>query len=298
MMFHSSTQRKFWIFRSEDEISDIRNQVNSAYTERFKEGFPSKREVDFLSVQEERALVDYYQAVLSDVCGKFQPPIPKAVAATASQYMKRFYLKVSVMDHPPKEMFLVCLYMACKVEEYNISVDNFLQILPEERREKAQDFIIGHELLLMQWLSFHLTVHNAFRPLEGFLIDLKTKSSPLENPESWRPRTDQFLQSALRKDVCLLFPPSQIALAALYTASKDHTRRYITESLGENAALVFSQIQKISEIVLSGDTLVCGKEQVKQIEQKLKACRNPENNPDSKQFRRKKLDDEQEMEEG
>lgn len=292
-MFHTSTQRKYWVFKSEKELADIRDELNASYRQRFKDTYPAKKDASFLSVDEEKALADYYQGVLIDVCGKFQPPIPQVVAATAVAYLKRFYLKVSVMDHPPKEMFLVCLYMACKVEEYNISVDTFLQILPVERREKAKDFIIGHELLLMQYLDFHLTVHNAYRPLEGFLIDLKTTETAAGKPEAWRPRMDEFLRVALAKDVCLLFPPSQIALAALYNASQTDTSRYISDSFGGKADAITAQCQTIIDSVLSSESYAFSKEQVKQIEVKLKGCRNPENNPDSKMFKRKKLDREQ-----
>lgn len=40
-------------------------------------------------------------------------------------------------------------------------------------REKAADIILNNELLLMEQLNFHLTIHNPFRPVEGLLIDIK-----------------------------------------------------------------------------------------------------------------------------
>ena len=40
-------------------------------------------------------------------------------------------------------------------------------------REHIADVIVSQELLLMEHLHFHLTVHNPFRPLEGLIIDLK-----------------------------------------------------------------------------------------------------------------------------
>lgn len=42
-------------------------------------------------------------------------------------------------------------------------------------REKASDIILNNELLLMEQLKFHLTVHNPYRPVEGLLIDIKVK---------------------------------------------------------------------------------------------------------------------------
>ena len=296
-MYHTSTQRKHWTFTSEHELMNVRQEVNTIYCERFRENFPAKKDVEFLTVDEGTKLIEYYQIVLIEVCDKFQPPVSSAVTATAVAYLKRFYLKTSVMDHPPKEMFLVCLYMACKVEEHNLSVDRFVEILPADRREKTKDFIIAHELLLMQRLDFHLTVHNPYRPMEGFIIDFKTRCSKLDDPEKWRPSAEEFLRKALMTDVSLLFPPSQIALAALFTASRGSIASYIGANLGEQQKHVLSQIENIVTLVTGQAKSAASKEQVKSLEQKLKACRNPENNPDNKLFKRKKADREKAMDE-
>ena len=297
-MFHTSTQRKHWTFTSKSELIGIRQEVNNVYCERFRENLPAKKDVSFLTVDEERSLIEYYQIVLIEVCDKFKPPVPSsAVTATAVAYLKRFYLKTSVMDHPPKEMFLVCLYMACKVEEHNISVDRFVEILPADRREKTKDFILAHELLLMQRLNFHLTVHNPYRPMEGFIIDIKTRGLMLGDPEKWRPLAEEFLRKALLTDVSLLYSPSQIALAALFSASKGALGSYIKESLGEHHQHILSQIENIVTMVTGQVKSTVSKEQVKSLEQKLKGCRNPENNPDNKLFKKKRADKDKPMDE-
>lgn len=53
------------------------------------------------------------------------------------------------MDYFLKEMFLVCLYMVCKVEEYNLFVDRFVEIFLVDWRVKIIDFIFVYELLLV-----------------------------------------------------------------------------------------------------------------------------------------------------
>lgn len=45
-------------------------------------------------------------------------------------------------------------------------------------QERAVEQILEYELLLIQQLNFHLVVHNPYRPLEGFLIDLKVSLNP------------------------------------------------------------------------------------------------------------------------
>ena len=64
------------------------------------------------------------------------------------------------------------MYLACKVEEFNISIQQFVANIRGDR-EKASDIILNDELLLMQQLNFHLTIHNPYRPVTGLLIDIK-----------------------------------------------------------------------------------------------------------------------------
>ena len=76
------------------------------------------------------------------------------------------------MDYHPKNILVTCVYLACKVEEFNVSMAQFVANVRGDR-VRAQDIILTNELLLMQQLDYHLTVHNPYRPVEGFLIDIK-----------------------------------------------------------------------------------------------------------------------------
>eukprot|EP00493_Phyllostaurus_siculus_P001464 UN01472 len=71
--------------------------------------------------------------------------------------------------------------------------------------------------------------------MEGFLIDIKTRFSELENPEQFRPKAEKFIAKALIADTFLLFPPSQIALAALGFSMGPALKSYILKVFGENA---------------------------------------------------------------
>ena len=66
-----------------------------------------------------------------------------------------------------------CVYLACKVEEFNVTITNFVTNMPHFDPQEAVDLILSQELLLMQMLYYHLTVHNPYRPVEGLLIDIK-----------------------------------------------------------------------------------------------------------------------------
>jgi len=45
---------------------------------------------------------------------------------------------------------------------------------------------VSRAALSFQELNFHLTIHNSFRPLEGFFIDMKTRFPSLSKPEQLR----------------------------------------------------------------------------------------------------------------
>ncbi|NXP08138.1 CCNH protein, partial [Thinocorus orbignyianus] len=155
---------------------------------------------------------------------------------TACMYFKRFYLNNSVMEYHPRIIMLTCAFLACKVDEFNVSSVQFVGNLRESPvgQEKALEQILEYELLLIQQLNFHLIVHNPYRPLEGFLIDLKTRYPLLENPEVLRKTADDFLNRVALTDAYLLFTPAQIALAAILSSGLRagiNMESYLSESL-------------------------------------------------------------------
>ncbi|XP_075267597.1 cyclin-H isoform X3 [Opisthocomus hoazin] len=195
-MFHSSTQWRHWTFRGEEELARCRADANCKFRGR---------------------------AVAS---GK----------GTACMYFKRFYLNNSVMEYHPRIIMLTCAFLACKVEEFNVSSAQFVGNLRESPvgQEKALEQILEYELLLIQQLNFHLIVHNPYRPFEGFLIDLKTRYPVLENPEVLRKAADDFLNRVALTDAYLLFTPSQIALTAILSSGSRagiNMESYLSESL-------------------------------------------------------------------
>jgi len=64
------------------------------------------------------------------------------------------------------------VFVACKVEEFNVSINQFVNNIKGDRN-KATDIVLSNELLLIGQLNYYLTIHNPFRPIEGFLIDIK-----------------------------------------------------------------------------------------------------------------------------
>lgn len=294
-MFPTSSQRKYWTFNDENELGRLREKHNLEFISKHGSQIDEYQRYNyFLSPEEERLLLRQYELHLRDFCKRFSPPMPKGVVGTAFHYFKRFYLYNSTMDYHPKEILATCVYLACKVEEFNVSIGQFVANIKGDR-EKASDIILNNELLLMQQLNYHLTIHNPFRPVEGFLIDIKTRCN-LANPERLRSGVDEFLEKVFLTDACLLYAPSQIALAAvLHAASKEQENldSYVTDTLFQDAghdklAILIEAVRKIRSMVKLVESPA--REKVRLVEKKLERCRNQENNPDSEIYKQRLRD--------
>uniref|UniRef100_A0A2I3GRZ9 Cyclin-H n=1 Tax=Nomascus leucogenys TaxID=61853 RepID=A0A2I3GRZ9_NOMLE len=210
--------------------------------------------------------------------------MPRSVVGTACMYFKRFYLNNSVMEYHPRIIMLTCAFLACKVDEFNVSSPQFVGNLRESPlgQEKALEQILEYELLLIQQLNFHLIVHNPYRPFEGFLIDLKTRYPILENPEILRKTADDFLNRIALTDAYLLYTPSQIALTAILSSASRAgitMESYLSESLmlRENRTC----LSQLLDIMKSMRNLVKKyepprSEEVAVLKQKLERCHSAE----------------------
>ncbi|CAK6950098.1 cyclin-H [Scomber scombrus] len=238
-MFHNSSQRKHWTFNSEDELEQCRCDANQKFRKKTVEsGKPVVSDSLILERHEEDVLFRHYERRLMDFCNAFKPVMPKSVVGTAIMYFRRFYLNNSIMEYHPRIIMLTCAYLSCKVDEFNVSSSQFGGNLLQETpagQERVLEQILEYELLLIQQLNFHLVVHNPYRPMEGLLIDIKTRYPTLENPETLRKNADDFLTQATMTDAGLLFTPSQIALTAILNSATRaglSIESYLTECLG------------------------------------------------------------------
>ncbi|XP_066844896.1 cyclin-H [Anser cygnoides] len=299
-MFYSSTQRRHWTFGSEEELARSRAEANRKFRSRVAaNGKVPPSEPCLLEPHEELAICKYYEKRLLDFCAVFKPAMPRSVVGTACVYFKRFYLNNSVMEYHPRVIMLTCAFLACKVDEFNVSSAQFVGNLRESPlgQGKALEQILEYELLLIQQLNFHLIVHNPYRPFEGFLIDLKTRYPMLENPEVLRKTADDFLNRVALTDAYLLFTPSQIALTAILSSASRagiNMESYLSESL------MLKENRKLFAKLLG--SMKCMKnfikkyelprpEEVAALKQKLEKCHSPEFSLNTNLKKRKGCDD-------
>lgn len=293
-MFATGTQRKNWMFTGVTEIDQLRKEANERYIKEYGKNMDEESQAQhFLTSVEEKLMMRHFEFILREFCKKFTPTMPKYVQGTALTYFKRFYIHNSIMDYHPKDLMLTCVYLACKVEEFNVSIAQFVGNLKGDR-EKFANIILGFELLLMDKLHYHLTVHNPFRPLEGFLIDLKTryfKEKPTD-VEKLRKLAEEFVERSLATDACLIFAPSQIALAGIISsAGQDNINldTYVTTVLLQSSSQddirkMAHQIKRIKYMVKHQEPLQ--RDIIGNVQRKLENSRNQAHNPESEIYKR------------
>jgi len=289
-MFPTSTQKKNWIFKDELDLNALREEANKKFVTKYGAHMsPDERNTFFLDANEEHIIQKCHEYMLRDFCHKFQPTMPKYVFATALNYLKRFYLYNSVMDYHPKEIMVTCLFLACKVDEFNVSLAQFVANI-KGNQSRATTVILNNELFLMEQIKYNLKVHHPFKAIEGFLLDIKTRTR-MSDPDRMRTHIDSFIDKLLFTDACLLFAPSQLALAAvLHSASqiKENLDSYVTDLLlGETGSEHLKDLIEVVRRIRILHVRIADDhtKELSRISKKLDKCRNQENNPFSEKYK-------------
>jgi len=153
-MYHNSSQKRHWTFASEEQLARLRADANRKFKcKAVANGKVLPNDPVFLEPHEEMMLCKYYEKRLLEFCSVFKPAMPRSVVGTACMYFKRFYLNNSVMEYHPRIIMLTCAFLACKVDEFNVSSPQFVGNLRESPlgQEKALEQILEYELSLT-WL--------------------------------------------------------------------------------------------------------------------------------------------------
>ncbi|KAJ4719415.1 Cyclin-H1-1-like protein [Melia azedarach] len=313
--FQTSTHRAKWIFTPQELIEKYKAANRRAIQTLEKYG-TTQMEVDVdgsfsypepqinakdntekhsrskpLSIEEEHSMRVFYENKLREVCSAFY--FPNKIQATALLYFKRFYLQWSVMEHHPKNIMLTCVYGACKIEENHVSAEELGKGISQDHQ-----MILNYEMIVYQGLEFDLIVYAPYRPLEGFINDMEefcqAKNGQLQMLKDLHETARMEVDKIMLTDAPLLFPPGQLALAALLSANKMHRvvdfDRYLTSILSrQNSAHTISEL---IESLNSIDSWVMkykfpSEKDMKHINRKLKSCWGHNSHDESKKREKK-----------
>ncbi|XP_027114650.1 cyclin-H1-1 [Coffea eugenioides] len=239
-----------------------------------------------LKVEEEQLMRAFYEFKIQDVCDAFK--FPRKIQATALIYFKRFYLQWSVMEHQPKHIMLTCIYAACKAEENHVSAEELGKGI-----EQDHQVILNNEMLVLQSLGFDLIVYAPYRALDGFLNDVEefcgAKEEQLAMLGSLHESAKVEVDKIMRTDAPLLFPPGQLALAALRRSNEAcgifDFERYLKSVLSRQHPTLSNSdlavfLNPVDSLVNKLETPTS--KDVKHIDRKLKSCLDPGSHDKSK----------------
>ncbi|XAR69937.1 hypothetical protein NMG60_11001716 [Bertholletia excelsa] len=321
--FLTSTHRAKWIFSPQD-LKEKYKAANQRARQTLEKCGATRMEVDVdgswsypepqadgkenadkhsrpkpLKTEEEGLLRAFYEFKIQDVCDAFK--FPRKIQATAIIYFKRFYLQWSVMEHHPKDIMLTCIYAACKAEENHVSAEELGKGI-----EQDHQVILNNEMIVLQSIGFDLIVYAPYRALDGFINDveefIQANDEQLQMLKDMHETAKAGADKIMLTDAPLLFPPGQLALAALYRSNKLHRlldfERYL-RSLLERQHPAHS-ISELTVALNAIDSMVNKQEtptatDVKHIDRKLRSCRDPSSHDKSKKRKHRSKDSTNEL---
>ncbi|KAL6146584.1 hypothetical protein ACLB2K_057262 [Fragaria x ananassa] len=302
--FQTSTHRSKWIFTPEQlvekykaanqqaiealekygvALAKLNDDGSLSYPEIAKENADKHSRPKAVTVEEEQMMRVFYETKLQEVCNNFH--FPHKVQATALIYFKRFYLRWSVMQHEPKNIILTCIYAACKIEENHVSAEELGKGISQDHQ-----MILNNELIS---LEFDLIVYAPYRSIEGFIQDMEDfcglKDEQLPMLQNLRDAAKMDVDKIMLTDTPLMFPPGQLALAALRSANQVHRVVDFDRYLGSMVSRK-SSAHTISELVESLNAIdfwvsrykFPSDKEILHINRKLKSCWGQSSRDESK----------------
>ncbi|QHS76751.1 TFIIH complex kinase subunit CCL1 [Saccharomyces paradoxus] len=236
-LYRHSSQYRMWSY-TRDQLQEKRIDTNAraiAYIEenllKFRETHDlTEEEIKVLeakaiplTMEEELDLVNFYAKKVQVIAQHLN--LPTEVVATAISFFRRFFLENSVMQIDPKSIVHTTIFLACKSENYFISVDSFAQ-----KAKSTRESILKFEFKLLESLKFSLLNHHPYKPLHGFFLDIQNVlygKVDLNYMGQIYDRCKKRITAALLTDVVYFYTPPQITLATLLIEDEALVTRYL-----------------------------------------------------------------------
>ncbi|KAG6842540.1 hypothetical protein C0991_000066 [Blastosporella zonata] len=300
-LYESSTQFRNWRF-SPEQLSDLRTSLNAAAVNVIRNTLEGEKPgsssvVSFLTADEELLLVKLYITKITQLCGHFR--FPEEVEATAISYLKRFYLKNTVMDWHPKNVMLTALFLATKTTNNPLSLETYTTHIPRT----APSDVLDLEFLVAQSLGFEFAIWHAHRALWGMILDIQNLPDSPPDTRSLYESALTHVRASRLTDAELIYTPSQIALAALSLAAPGLASQWSSSKLQSNSNSPALTVDTLSTLAGAVESVITSLghppdlEAVREVDRRLKLCKNPEKIVGSHAYLAKKAEEEKKAEE-
>ncbi|KAG0669131.1 TFIIH complex kinase subunit ccl1 [Maudiozyma exigua] len=247
-LYRHSSQYRMWSF-TENNLRERRKQTNDRavsminqqlgkFMEENKSTLTEEEtntlnvKASPLSMEEELQLINFYSKKVQVIAQHLN--LPTEVIATSITFFRRFFLDNSVMEYDPKNLVHTTIFLACKSENYFISVDSFAK-----KAKSTRDAILKYEFKLVESLKFSLLNHHPYKPLHGFFLDIQTVlhgKVDLKYMGQIYDRCKKKITDSLLTDIVYLFTPPQITLAIISLEDEQLISRYLGLKFGKEDA--------------------------------------------------------------
>lgn len=141
------------------------------------------------------------------------------------------------------------------------------------------------EFTVSQGLKSQYYIHHPYRPAYGYFLDMQTGPTDMKLLKETYKLVISTIAGILLTDLPLIYQPTQLALAAYMIAGESNAfdvqvKRYINDRFGEkDTTVLLSIISKITSAYKKHKKVTT--EEAKDIDKKLRYCKNPAMNPQS-----------------
>ncbi|CCM00917.1 uncharacterized protein FIBRA_02963 [Fibroporia radiculosa] len=209
-------------------------------------------------------------------------------------YLKRFYLKNTVMDWHPKNVMLTALFLATKTTNNPISLEAYTSHIPKT----APSDVLDLEFLVAQSLSFDFAIWHAHRALWGIWLDVQSlPDAPMDELRAAYDIALKHVRAARLTDAELVYTPSQIALACLSLAAPTLASSWARWKFPNQPEPPVLAVLESIKTMIATHGVPPDVEAVREVDRRLKLCKNPEKVVGSSAYQKKQEEAERKADE-
>ena len=189
---------------------------------------------------------------------------------------------------------MTCIYLASKAEEANIQIRDLYKVSKVKPKS-----IVSLEVPLLEGIHFNLRVYHPYRPLRG-LFKLYSQYVEEKHPgasnthliKELDEKTLGVVSKLNHTDCCFVHTPGQIALAVFFHVAEAIKLPHVVGFRGTFLERAGSEekfnavVGSVEEYIALSKSMNIDMEDIKEIDKKVKACRNPFFDPDSKEYKK------------
>jgi hypothetical protein len=157
------------------------------------------------------------QATLSEIYRHSRKPIEAEMISATALFFFKFYISESVVKYDPRAVFVACMNLAAKTEEYHaISLSDLINALPDAVNLKTTIPLI--EMKILKALDFILVVEQPWQVMLYWVETIRSQDDASQAYQKIYDMACDVLKTWQWTDAVLIYDFPKLATAAVYKA--------------------------------------------------------------------------------